>query len=202
MISVAEAQAAVLAGVKALNAEDVSVAECFGRVLAEDVASRMTQPPVAVSSMDGYAVRSEDVASVPATLTLIGESAAGGGFEGTLEAGQTVRIFTGAPVPDGADAIVIQEDTDVDGASITMKESSTKGRYVRPAGLDFSAGDTLLKSGKRLNSRDVALIAGMNVPWVSVTRRPRVAILSTGNELVLPGEPLDRNQIISSNSIG
>ena len=202
MISVAEAQAAVLAGVKALNAEDVSVAECFGRVLAEDVASRLTQPPVAVSSMDGYAVRSEDVASVPATLTLIGESAAGGGFEGTLTAGQTVRIFTGAPVPDGADAIVIQEDTDTDGTAITMKESSAKGRYVRPAGLDFSAGDTLLTSGKRLNSRDVALIAGMNVPWVSVTRRPRVAILSTGNELVLPGEPLDRNQIISSNSIG
>jgi molybdopterin molybdotransferase len=202
MISVAEAQAAVLAGVKALNAEEISVAECFGRVLAEDVASRLTQPPVAVSSMDGYAVRSEDVATVPATLTLIGESAAGGGFEGALEAGQTVRIFTGAPVPDGADAVVIQEDTDVDGASITMKESSGSGRYVRPAGLDFSAGETLLKSGKRLNSRDVALIAGMNVPWVSVTRRPRVAILSTGNELVLPGEPLDRNQIISSNSIG
>jgi molybdopterin molybdotransferase len=202
MISVAEARAAVLAGVKPLNAEQVGVAECFGRVLAEDVASRLTQPPVAVSSMDGYAVRAEDVATVPATLTLIGESAAGGGFEGTLEAGQTVRIFTGAPLPDGADGVVIQEDTVTDGGQITMRESATAGRYVRPAGLDFSAGDTLLEAGKRLNSRDVALIAGMNVPWVTVARRPRVAILSTGNELVLPGEPLDRNQIISSNSIG
>ncbi|MEE2760491.1 MAG: gephyrin-like molybdotransferase Glp [Pseudomonadota bacterium] len=202
MISVAEAQAAVLAGVRPLSTEELSVAECFGRVLAKDIASRLTQPPVAVSSMDGYAVKAADVVEVPATLRLIGESAAGGGFDGTLEAGQTVRIFTGAPLPNGADAVVIQENTVTDGDKIIMKEVSPAGRYVRPAGLDFSVGDVLIKAGKRLNSRDVALIAGMNVPWVTVTRRPRVAILSTGNELVLPGEPLDCNQIISSNSIG
>ncbi len=202
MIPVAEAQANVLNGVSRLASEDVSVAESFGRVLAEDVASRMTQPPVAVSSMDGYAVRAEDVATVPATLRLIGESSAGRGFTGTLAKGQTVRIFTGAPLPDGADAIVIQEDTKVSGDQITMTESSGAGRYVRPAGLDFAHGQVLLKDGKRINSRDVALIAGMNVPWVKVARKPRVAILSTGNELVMPGEAMGPHQIISSNSLG
>ncbi len=202
MIPVAEAQANVLNGVARLASEDVSVAESFGRILAEDVASRMTQPPVAVSSMDGYAVRSADVANVPAGLKLIGESSAGRGFAGKMGPGETVRIFTGAPIPEGADAIVIQEDTDVAGTQITMKESSGAGRYVRPAGLDFAAGQVLLKAGKRINSRDVALIAGMNVPWVKVTRRPRVAILSTGNELVMPGDPMGAHQIISSNSLG
>jgi molybdopterin molybdotransferase len=202
MIPVAEAQANVLKGVTRLASEDVSVADSFGRVLAQDVVSRMTQPPVAVSSMDGYAVRSADVASVPAGLKLIGESSAGRGFTGTMGAGQTVRIFTGAPLPAGADAVVIQEDTDVSGDRITMKESSGAGRYVRPAGLDFAAGQTLLKTGKRISSRDVALIAGMNVPWVKVTRRPRIAILSTGNELVMPGDPMGPHQIISSNSLG
>ena len=202
MIPVAEAQANVLNGVARLASEDVSVAESFGRILAEDVASRMTQPPVAVSSMDGYAVRAADIATVPAVLKLIGESSAGRGFTGKMGPGETVRIFTGAPLPDGADAVVIQEDTDAEGDRITMKESSGVGRYVRPAGLDFAAGQVLLKSGKRINSRDVALIAGMNVPWVKVTRKPRVAILSTGNELVMPGDPMGAHQIISSNSLG
>jgi molybdopterin molybdotransferase len=202
MIPVAEAQANVLNGVTRLAAEDVSIADAFGRILAEDVASRTTQPPVAVSSMDGYAVRAADVASVPAGLKLIGESSAGRGFTGKMGPGETVRIFTGAPLPDGADAVVIQEDTDVAGTQITMKESSGVGRYVRPAGLDFAAGQVLLKAGKRINSRDVALIAGMNVPWVKVTRRPRIAILSTGNELVMPGEAMGPHQIISSNSLG
>jgi molybdopterin molybdotransferase len=202
MISVAEARAAVLAGVQPLNAEEVGIAEAFGRVLAQDVASRMTQPPVAVSSMDGYAVFGEDLGSLPATLKLIGESAAGVGFEGSVGAGETVRIFTGAPLPDGADAIVMQEDTDAGGDQITIKEAAPPGRFVRPAGLDYRSGEILLEDGKRLNSRDIALIAGMNVPWLKVFRKPRVAILSTGNELVLPGEPMARNQIVSSNSIG
>ena len=147
MIPVAEAQANVLNGVARLASEDVSVAESFGRILAEDVASRMTQPPVAVSSMDGYAVRSADVANVPAGLKLIGESSAGRGFAGKMGPGETVRIFTGAPIPEGADAIVIQEDTDVAGTQITMKKGGkvssaskradgcavkgkTKGRFV------------------------------------------------------------------------
>ncbi|NQV56304.1 MAG: molybdopterin molybdotransferase MoeA, partial [Rhodospirillales bacterium] len=202
MISVAEARAAVLAGVSRLAPEEVMVTEASGRVLAEDIASRITQPPAAVSAMDGYAVRAADVGRVPATLTLIGESAAGGEFEGSLGAGQTVRIFTGAPLPEGADAIVIQEDTDVSGDQITMKEAAPAGKYVRPAGLDYKQGDVMLTAGKRLNSRDVALISGMDVPWLKVIRKPRVAILSTGNELVLPGEPRLKNQIISSNSVG
>ncbi len=202
MIAVDDALKNVLAGVSQLGSEDISVNEAQGRILAADVASHLTQPPVDVSAMDGYAVRAEDVANVPATLTQIGESAAGSGFDGKIEAGQTSRIFTGAPVPEGADAIVIQEDTDVDGDQITMKEASPAGKFIRPAGLDFKTGDVLLKAGIKLNSRNTALAAAMNVPWLKVTRQPRVAILSTGDELVMPGEPLGPDQIISSNSIG
>lgn len=202
MISVADALAQVLAGVEPLNAERVGVANAFGRVLAEDVASRLTQPSRAVSAMDGYAVRAEDVRNVPATLTRIGESAAGNGYDGGISAGQTVRIFTGAPVPDGADAIVIQEDTETDGDKITMTEAPTPGRYIRSAGLDFAEGDVLLARGRRMTARDVSLAAAMNVPWLTVTRKPRIALLSTGDELVLPGEPVGPDQIISSNSIG
>ncbi len=202
MISVDEAFEQVMSGISPLHAEDISVADGLDRVLAEDVASRVTQPPDAMSAMDGYAVRAEDVASVPVTLTQIGESAAGNGYNGKIGPGETVRIFTGAPLPDGADAIIIQEDTDTDGDQITVLEGVAAGRYVRPAGLDFAEGDVLLKAPKRLNSRDIALICAMNVPWISVMRRPRVAILSTGDELVMPGESIGPNQIISSNSIG
>ena len=202
MISVDEALAIVLGGVKRLPSEQVSVAQALGRVLAVDVASRLTQPPKAVSAMDGYAVRAADVAKVPAKLKQIGESAAGSGYTGAIGSGQTVRIFTGAPLPEGADAIVIQEDTDADGNTITIKESVKAGRYVRPAGLDFRTGEVLLPAGTLLTARDVALLAGMNVPWVQVTRKPRVAILSTGDELVMPGESLGDDQIISSNSVG
>ncbi len=202
MIAVEDALKNVLAGVTQLGAEDISVAAAQGRILAADVISRLTQPPVAVSAMDGYAVRAEDVTTVPATLTQIGESAAGSGFNGKITTGQTTRIFTGAPLPEGADAIVIQEDTDTSGDQITMKEAAPAGKYVRPAGLDFKAGDALLKAGTQLNSRNIALAAAMNIPWLKVFRRPRVAILATGDELVLPGEPLGPDQIISSNSIG
>ncbi len=202
MISVDEAFEQVMSGISPLEAEEISVADGLDRVLAADVASRVTQPPDAMSAMDGYAVRAEDVASVPVTLTQIGESAAGNGYDGKIGLGETVRIFTGAPLPDGADAIVIQEDTDTNGDQITVLAGVATGRYVRPAGLDFAEGDVLLKAPKRLNSRDIALICAMNVPWISVMRRPRVAILSTGDELVMPGEPIGPNQIISSNSVG
>jgi len=202
MISVDEAFELVMSGISVLEAEEISVAGGLDRVLAADVASRVTQPPDAMSAMDGYAVRAEDVATVPVTLTQIGESAAGNGFDGKIAPGQTVRIFTGAPLPEGADAIIIQEDTVTAGDQITVLEGVAAGRYVRPAGLDFAEGEVLLKSSKRLNSRDIALICAMNVPWISVMRRPRVAILSTGDELVMPGEPIGPNQIISSNSIG
>ncbi len=202
MIPVDEAMTNILAGVSRLSAENISVADAVGRVLAEDITSRITQPPVAVSSMDGYAVRAADVVEVPVTLTQIGESAAGNGFDGIVGPGLTSRIFTGAPLPEGADAVVIQEDTDVDGDQITMKELSQAGRFVRPRGLDFNAGDILLNAGRQLNSRDIALASAMNVPWLKVVRQPKVAILATGDELVLPGEPLGPTQVISSNSLG
>ncbi len=166
MIPVDEAMTNILAGVSRLSAENISVADAVGRVLAEDITSRITQPPVAVSSMDGYAVRAADVVEVPVTLTQIGESAAGNGFDGIVGPGLTSRIFTGAPLPEGADAVVIQEDTDVDGDQITMKELSQAGRFVRPRGLDFNAGDILLNAGRQLNSRDIALASAMNVPWL------------------------------------
>ena len=201
MISVAEALERVTAGVSLLPAEQVGVADALGRVLAEDVASRVTQPPADVSAMDGYAVRGDDVASVPVTLKRIGESAAGAAFEGTVGEGEAVRIFTGAPVPAGADTIVIQEDTEADGNTVTVKESVPAGEYIRPKGLDFSEGQVLLRAGNVLTARDVGMAAAMNVPWLMVRRRPRIAIVATGNEVVMPGEPLGPNQILSSNSL-
>jgi molybdopterin molybdotransferase len=151
--------------------------------------------------MDGYAVRAEDVPAAPTTLKLVGQAPAGGSYDHALKPGETVRIFTGGPLPMGADAIVIQEDTKADGDKITILEAPLAGRHIRKAGLDFSAGDAPFRSGRTLTTRDVALAAAMNLPWLSVRRKPRVAILSTGDELVLPGEPVGRNQIVSSSGI-
>ncbi len=201
MISVAEALAKVLAGVETVPAETVGLSAALGRVLAADVAARLSHPPKAVSSMDGYAVRAADTAKTPATLRLAGESAAGAGFAGKVEPGTCARIFTGAPVPEGADAIVIQEDTARDGERVTIQATAKPGEWIRPQGLDFRAGDVLLKAGARLTGRDLGLAASMNVPWLQVRRRPRIAILATGNEVVWPGDPVGPDQIVSSNSI-
>jgi len=201
MIPVEEALQRIVKNFAPLPAETVSVADAFGRVLAVDVLARVTQPPHAVSAMDGYAVRAADVATVPATLKVVGAVPAGGLFEGAVGPGETVRIFTGAPLPQGADAIVIQEDTEAAEDRVTVKESSPSGHYVRPAGLDFTLGDTGPRSGRLLNARDVGLIAAMNHPWVQVRRRPRVAILATGDEVVMPGEPMGPSQIVSSNGL-
>src|SRR5262249_39867514 len=201
MISVEEALARLLAPLEALPPEQVSVADAVGRVLAEDVAARRTQPPFAVSAMDGYAVRSEDVAKVPTALKIVAEIPAGAGYGGTIGQGEAARLFTGAPLPAGADAIVIQEDTERDGERVTVKEAGPKGRYVRRAGLDFAEGDVLLKSGRRLTPRDIGLAAAMNRPWLFVHRRPRVGILSTGDEIVMPGDPIGPHQIVSSNAL-
>ncbi len=202
MLSVEEAQRRILAAARPTPAEQISLADAHGRVLAEDIAARRTQPPKAVSAMDGYAVRAEDVATVPVTLEIVGYAPAGDAHEGTLGPGHAVRIFTGGPVPDGADAIVIQEDTESDGKTVTVKESAPKGHYVRPAGLDFRAGDVLLPKGRLLSARDVGLAAAMNHPWLMVHRKPRVTILATGDEVVMPGDPLGPNQIVSSNGLG
>jgi len=201
MISVAVALAKVLAGIKEVSAEQVSLSDALGRVLSEDITARLMHPPADVSAMDGYAVRAEDVAKVPVTLKQIGESQAGSGLDGTVGVGETARIFTGAPLPAGADAIVIQEDTETDGDAITMKEAVPLGKFVRPAGMDFKEGDVLLKAGQVLSARAVGLAGAMNVPHLNVRRRPRIAFLSTGDELVMPGEPVGPNQIINSNAI-
>ncbi|MFQ5764723.1 MAG: gephyrin-like molybdotransferase Glp [Rhodospirillales bacterium] len=201
MISVAEALAKVVQGVSRVSSEQVPLAAALGRVLAEDVASRVSHPPAAVSAMDGYAVRAADVKDPPATLTRIGESAAGARFEGAIGKGECIRIFTGAPLPEGADAVVIQEDTSTDGDAVTMKEAAIPGRFVRPQGLDFAAGEVLLSAARVLTARDVGLAAAMNVPWLLVRRRPRIAFAATGDEVMMPGDPLGPDQIVSSNSL-
>ena len=201
MISVAEALAKVLAGVSQVAVERIALADALGRVLAEDITARLSHPPSDVSAMDGYAVRAEDVKTVPVTLKQIGESAAGSGFSGTVGAGETARIFTGAPLPGGADAIVIQENTETDGEAVTVLESAAVGKFVRPAGLDFKKGQLLLEAGKLLTARDLGLAGAMNVPELDVRRRPRIAFLSTGDELVLPGDPVGPDQIINSNGV-
>ncbi len=201
LLSVRDAHARVVAAFDPLPAETISVADAAGRVLAVAPVARLTQPPADLSAMDGYAVRAEDVPAAPTTLKLVGQAPAGGSYDHALQRGETVRIFTGGPLPMGADTIVIQEDTKADGDRITILEAPRIGRHVRKAGLDFSAGDTPLTAGRCLTTRDVALAAAMNVPWLSVHRKPRIAILSTGDELVMPGEPVGRNQIVSSSGI-
>jgi molybdopterin molybdotransferase len=196
---VSDALAAVLAGVKPLPEEMIPLDEAYHHVLARDVAARRTQPPEAMSAMDGYAVRAADAAKVDAQLTVIGEVAAGRPFAGAIGAGEAVRIFTGGVVPAGADAVVIQEDTVAEGKRITIKEAAIAGRHIRPAGVDFREGDVLLRMGTRLTERDLALAAGMNHPHLPVRRRPKVAILATGDELVMPGTTPGPGQIVYSN---
>jgi molybdopterin molybdotransferase len=197
MISVAEARARVTADLKPLPAEEAPVGEACGRVLAGDLAARLTQPPFPASAMDGYAVRSADIASLPAGLKVIGEAAAGHPFAGSLGAGEAVRIFTGAPVPECADFIVIQENTARDGDLVTVRESNAD-TFIRPAGGDFRQGDVALRAGKRLTPRDLLLAAQMNHPNLPVRRRPVVAVLASGDELVHPGETPGPGQIVSS----
>lgn len=199
MISVAEARTRICAAFAPLATEMVAVTDAAGRVLRQDLAARRTQPPSAVSAMDGYAVRAADVAKVPVELKVVGEAPAGGAFAGEVGPGEAVRIFTGGPVPAGADAVVIQEDTDLGSPAVTVRERAQEGQNVRPAGIDFSEGEVLLPAGRRLGARDIGLAAAMNHPWIAVTRKPRVALLATGDEVVRPGDPLGPNQIVSSN---
>ena len=201
MLSVAEARTRVTAAFHPLGSEQIGLMSALGRVLAADVAARVTQPPAAVSAMDGYAVRADDVASVPARLRIVGQAPAGGSFDAPVNAGEAVRIFTGGPLPAGTDTIIIQEDTTADGEHVVVREGASRGTYVRPAGLDFKAGDTLLTKGRLLTARDIGIAAAMNVPWLQVTRQPRIAVLATGDEVVMPGDPIGPHQIISSNGL-
>ena len=206
MISVDEARARILSTVQPLPADMVALPAALGRVLAEPVRARVTQPPWPVAAMDGYAVRAADITTPPATLTRIGEAAAGGAFAGCVASGMAVRIFTGAPLPEGADTVVMQEDTCVsgdggDGSTVTVQVSLPEGRHVRVQGQDFTAGAIGLDAGRIVTARDIGVAAAMNVPWLMVHRRPRVAILATGDEVVMPGDPLGPNQILSSNGL-
>jgi len=201
LISVEEALAKVLSSARIMPSESVAIGSARHRTLAEDLKSTRTQPPFNASAMDGYAVKGDDVQSVGARLNLIGESAAGHAFHGVVQSGKAVRIFTGAPVPDGADTILLQEHATRDGDDVIVSEPETKGRHIRKRGLDFAEGQILLCKGTRLDARSLALAAAMGHGHVSVYKRPRVAILATGDELVEPGHAAGPDQIVASNHL-
>lgn len=200
MISVEDALAQLFELVSPLAAEEVALTQANGRVLARDVCATRNQPPFAASAMDGYAVKSTAV-KPGQTFKVIGEAAAGHEWQGTVGPFEAVRIFTGAPLPDGTDHVIIQENITCDGPNITLDDSANETPYVRPAGADFQAGD-IIQAPRTLAPSDIALLAAMNIARVPVTRRPVVAIIATGDELVQPGEAPRNDQIIASNSYG
>jgi molybdopterin molybdotransferase len=199
MLSVDEARKRILADLRATPPETVALAEAWGRVLAAPVKARLTQPPSDVSAMDGYALRAAD-GELGATLTAIGTAPAGHPFAGVVGPGQTVRIFTGSVIPEGADGVLIQEDAERDGDRVKVRDAVKPGRHIRRAGQDFSTGQTVIDAPRRLGVRDIGLAAAANHPWLSVHRRPRIAILATGDEIALPGEPIPPGGIVSSNA--
>jgi molybdopterin molybdotransferase len=196
---VADALAAVLSGAEALPEEMTALDLAYKRVLARDLAALRTQPPQAMSAMDGYAVRAADATRAGVRLKVTGEIAAGRPFDHVVGPGEAVRIFTGGVIPEGADAVIIQEDTIVEGDRITVTEAAVAGRHIRRAGVDFREGDVLLTAGTELSDRDLSLAASMNYPLLPVHRRPKVALLATGDELVMPGETPGPGQIVYSN---
>jgi molybdopterin molybdotransferase len=202
LLAVDDAIARIGTAIAPLSTERIPVGDTGGRVLAEQLTARRTQPPFDGSAMDGYAVRLEDVRNVPTSLAVIGESAAGGSFDQMVGQGQAVRIFTGAPLPAGGNTIVIQEDTTREGDTVLINKIPRPSQHIRRAGIDFREGDTFFESGRRMSASDVALAAAMNIPKISVFKKPRVAFFATGDELVLPGETPGPNQIVSSNSPG
>ncbi|WP_119391718.1 molybdopterin molybdotransferase MoeA [Taklimakanibacter lacteus] len=201
LIPVTEAKEKILKGARPLAREDVPLHHCAGRVLAADIKARRNQPPFPASAMDGYAVRFADVGTAPIRLKVIGMAPAGHGFRGTVKAGEAVRIFTGAPVPKGADTVVIQENADASGGQVNINVPAQRlGQHIRRQGLDFAKGQSLLRRGTLLGAREIGLAAAMNWPRLPVTRRPKVAIFTTGDELVRPGQSPRPDQIVSSNS--
>ncbi|MEW6256371.1 MAG: gephyrin-like molybdotransferase Glp [Pseudomonadota bacterium] len=203
LMPVDDARALVLASAAPLPAEPVAIADAVGRVLADDLIARRSQPVADMSAMDGYAVRAADIAALPADLAVIGESAAGRPFAGPVAPGAAARIFTGALVPDGADTVVIQENTTREGQRVRVVHPTEPGRNIRKAGFDFAAGAPLLPAGRRLDARAVMLAAAADHGTLAVRRRPRVAILQTGDELVRPGSGTkDPAAVIVSNVYG
>ena len=205
LLPVAEALAHILQGLAPSETESCSLQDVRGRVLATEITARLSLPPAAVSAMDGYAVRAADCTATGAMLTRVGESAAGKPWNGKVGVAEAVRIFTGAVVPDGADTVLLQEDVgatdEKDGATITINEVPREGQFIRPAGLDVTAGDAILAAGTMMSARLIALAISAGHTKVSVWRRPHIGILSTGDELVAPGGTPGPGQIISSNAI-
>ncbi|WP_029618161.1 molybdopterin molybdotransferase MoeA [Pseudorhizobium marinum] len=204
LLPVAEAKARLLDRARPVEGtQEVSLADANGRMLATPLAARLTQPPFDASAMDGYALRAADAPQIGAELSVIGTAAAGHPFEGSVDAGQAVRIFTGAPVPEGADTILIQEDAEpLEGQRIRTKFAVTIGRHIRPRGQDFTDGETVLPPVTRLDYTHLTVAAAMNHPRLTVYRKPLVAILATGDELLVPGSIPAAGQIIASNSFG
>ncbi len=201
LMPVGEAKDRILNGAKTLPRESVPLHQCAGRALAAGIKAKRDQPPFPASAMDGYAVRFADVQAVPAKLKVVGSAPAGHGFGGTVKSGQAVRIFTGAPVPQGADTVVIQENTEAaEGQVMVTVATQREGQHIRRKGLDFAKGEELLRRGTLLGAREIGLAAAMNWPALPVTRRPKVAIFTTGDELVSPGATPRADQIVSSNS--
>lgn len=187
MITVEEAFHRIVETATPLTTEKVPLSECSGRVLAAPLVARRTQPGSDMSAMDGYAVRSADLKGSAVTLTVVGESTAGTPFAGTCAAGHAVRIFTGATVPEGCDQVVVQEDCERDGDTIHTHMQPSPGRHIRLSGIDFTERQTVMEMGSYISPRSIGLIAGAGYDQLMVHRAPRVAILSTGDELVSPG---------------
>lgn len=202
LLPVADAIEKIGTAITPLEAERVSLTEAGHRVLARDLAALRTQPPFDASAMDGYALKAEDAARVPAELKVIGEAPAGRAFEGKVRSGEAVRIFTGGPLPEGADTIVIQEDTERSGDTLRILEAALPGKHIRRAGLDFREGETVLKKGALLGPAALSLAAAANHTALDVYRRPRVAFFATGDELVPPGETPGPSQIVASTGAG
>jgi molybdopterin molybdotransferase len=201
LMLVEDAKERILKGARMLERETVALHQCAGRVLAADIQAKRDQPPFPASAMDGYAVRFADVDRAPVLLQVIGTAPAGHGFKGTVRPGQAVRIFTGAPVPKGADTVIIQENTGAAGGQVSVNVIAQRsGQHIRRQGLDFAKGQRLLRQGSLLGAREIGLAAAMNWPALPVTRRPKVAIFTTGDELVPPGRTPKADQIVSSNS--
>ncbi|WP_274629136.1 gephyrin-like molybdotransferase Glp [Arvimicrobium flavum] len=202
LLPVEDALTRLLDGAKPRPAETVALNRAAGRVLAADVKARRTQPPFDASAMDGYAVRWSDTATLPAKLKVIGQAPAGRPFQGKIGAGQAVRIFTGAPVPEGADTVVIQENTRAVPGAVEIVEATLKGRNIRARGLDFAEGDILLEKGRLIDPAALSLAAAGNNATLEVVGRPLVAIIATGDELLPPGSDPGPGQIIASNGYG
>lgn len=199
MLSVDDARGRILAALRPTAAEVVALADSWGRVTALPVTARLDQPPQDVSAMDGYALCGDD-GMAGARLRVAGSAPAGHPWDGTLARGEALRLFTGSIMPAGADAILLQEDATASDGYVTVNEAVKPGRHIRRSGQDFARGDVLLPVGHRIGMRDVGLVAAGNHPWITVHRRPRVAIAATGDEIALPGEPIPPGGIVSSNA--